>query len=219
VDAFIAPSRFLRTILVRAGFDPERVRWVRNFATAPAPTAVTPVPGRFVYAGRLSAEKGVATVIAAATRLRAGTLVVCGDGPEHERVAAAAAAAPAGRVVLRGHLNAADLHAELAAAAFAVVPSEWFENAPFAVLEAMAAGRGVVASRIGGLPELVADGETGVLVAPGDVEAWTQALATAVAAPAVTAAWGRAARARALRDHDLGEHVDRLEALYREVAS
>jgi glycosyltransferase involved in cell wall biosynthesis len=120
---------------------------------------------------------------------------------------------------MHGHRDQAEVAAAIATASFTVAPSEWFENAPFAVLEAMGSGRATLASRIGGLPELVGDGETGALVPPGDVEAWTGALRAALASPARTRAWGDAARARARREHGFGAHVDRLEALYHEVAS
>jgi glycosyltransferase involved in cell wall biosynthesis len=221
VRCIVAPSRFLLRVLLRAGLPAARLRQVVNFAPQRPPAAPPPAAdsGRFVYAGRLSAEKGIETLVAAATALPCGTLVVCGDGPARTQVEAAAARAPAGRIELKGHLDAAGVAAAMRDAAFAVVPSEWFENAPFAVLEAMAQGRGVIASRIGGLPELITDGDNGRLVAPGDVGAWTAALTAAITAPARTAAWGAAAHARAGRDYAFATHVDRLEAIYAEAAA
>ena len=221
VHTVIVPSRFLLQVLLRAGLPASRLRRVPNFA--PALSALpAPAPAdtqRFVYSGRLSAEKGIETLVAAATALERGTLVVCGDGPSRSRVEAAAARAPAGRIELRGHLDAAGVAAALRDAAFAVVPSEWFENAPFAALEAMAQGRGVIASRIGGLPELITDGDNGRLVTMGDVGAWTRELAAAIASPARTSAWGVAAHARARREYGFATHVDRIEAIYAEAAA
>jgi glycosyltransferase involved in cell wall biosynthesis len=219
VRAFVVPSRFLGAVMRRAGFAAERLRWVPNFAPQLPAASVPARADRFVYVGRLSSEKGVETLVRAAARLASGTLVVCGDGPARARIEVLARAAPAGRIEMRGHQDAAGVAAALGGAAFAVAPSEWFENAPFAVLEAMGMGRGVVASRIGGLPELVTDDDNGALVPPGDVGAWAGALAAAVASPARTRAWGEAARVRAVRDHGFAAHVDRLEELYREVTA
>lgn len=219
VRLFLAPSRFVLAVLQRGGFEPERLRHLPNFAALPAaPPPGAPEGDRFLYAGRLSPEKGVETLVRAACRLRRGRLVVCGTGTLAPRLEALAAAAP-GRVALRGHLAAAELAAELAAASFTAAPSEWFENAPFAVLESMAQGRAVVASRIGGLPELVRDGETGELVPPGDVAAWTDALERAVADPGRMRLLGEGARRRAEEHHALADHVTRVEDAYREVMS
>lgn len=217
VRRFVAPSRFLVHMLLRAGLRPERLRYVPNCAPGGDAVPVSPTPGRFAYVGRLSAEKGVVTLVRAAARLSSGTLVVCGAGPHRAEVERAAAAAPAGRVLLRGHLDAAALQAEIGAASFVAVPSEWYENAPFSVLEAMAAGRAVLASRLGGLPELVSDGETGWLVPAGDVDAWAAALERTLAAPHEALACGERARHRAQEEYGLARHADRMLGIYSEA--
>jgi glycosyltransferase involved in cell wall biosynthesis len=97
------------------------------------------------------------------------------------------------------------------------VPSEWFENAPFAALEAMAMARPVLASRLGGLPELILDGETGVLLPPGDLGRWTASLAAAVADPARLCELGARARQRATESFGFETHVAAVESIYYEV--
>jgi glycosyltransferase involved in cell wall biosynthesis len=216
VQLFLAPSRFLFGMLLRAGFDPARLRYLPNGVPG-APGDAAARPGRGVYAGRLSPEKGVETLVRAAAGVEGLELVVCGDGPLRARLEALAASAPPGRIQLRGHLESAALQEELAAAAFVAVPSEWYENAPFAALEAMAMGRAVLASRLGGLPELVHDGETGVLLPPGDVAAWSEALRAAVAAPEALRAYGARARQEAEERFSFGAQVTALESIYHEV--
>jgi len=204
-------------MLLRAGFDPLRLRYVPNGVPVEAGDISGPLPGRCVYAGRLSPEKGVETLVHAASSVEGLELVVCGSGPLAPRLEALAAAAPAGRIQLRGHLDAAALQREITAAAFVAVPSEWFENAPFAALEAMAEGRAVLASGLGGLPELVQDGVTGMLLPPGEVESWTAGLRAAVGAPQHMQALGVRARALAHARFGLAAHVAAVESVYHEV--
>lgn len=219
VRFLIAPSRFLAGVLERSGIAPARLRWLPNPALVLGNPPGAGTAGRFVYAGRLSAEKGLETLVRAFARLDAGSLVLCGDGPMRDTLTALAAAVPGGRVVLRGHLAEAELAAEMCGAVCTVAPSEWFENAPFAVLESMALGRAVVAARIGGIPELVQDGQTGLLVPPGDETAWLHALERVLAAPGAAREWGVNAQAWVRSCRTLDAHVTQTEALYQEAAA
>jgi glycosyltransferase involved in cell wall biosynthesis len=91
----------------------------------------------------------------------------------------------------------------------------WWEAMPLSVLEAMAAGLPVVASAVGGLPEMVSDGETGFLVAPGDAAGLGDALARLVADPALRARMGAAGRRRARERFDLPGFAAAHLALYQ----
>ena len=79
-------------------------------------------------------------------------------------------------VIFSGHLTKHALVTVMQEARAVVMPSEWYENAPLALLEAYAAGRPVIGSRIGGIPEHVREDETGVLYPTGDIEALAEAL-------------------------------------------
>jgi glycosyltransferase involved in cell wall biosynthesis len=101
-----------------------------------------------------------------------------------------------------------------------VCPSEWYENAPYAVIESQAHARPVVAARIGGLPELIEDGVTGQLVPSGDADALAGALAAMDARGAARLdEMGRAGRAAAEVRHDPATHYDRLMAVYARAAA
>jgi glycosyltransferase involved in cell wall biosynthesis len=117
-----------------------------------------------------------------------------------------------------GRLGGAELWARYADATVAVVPSVWPEPCPTVALEAMAWGLPVVASRTGGLPDLVDDGTTGLLVPPGDPAAMTEALATVLGDDGRRAAMRTAAAERAHR-FSTTTVVPAIEGVYVEVAA
>jgi glycosyltransferase involved in cell wall biosynthesis len=142
-------------------------------------------PAEVLYAGRLSVEKGVLELLEAAQGMN---LVLAGDGPLRERVPSARGFVP--------HDQLLDLYGR---AAVVACPSRR-EGFGVACLEAMAYGRPVVATAVGGLRDLVVDGETGILVPPRDAAALRRALERLLADPALRRALGAAGRSRA-RDH------------------
>jgi glycogen(starch) synthase len=103
-------------------------------------------------------------------------------------------------------------------ASMVVVPSIVLDACPTVVLEAMAAGRPVVGSSSGGISDLVVDGETGLLVPPGDAPALAQALAAMISHPATAKAMGRKGLDR-VRGYTASAIASRVERLYRQVAS
>jgi glycosyltransferase involved in cell wall biosynthesis len=168
VRLYLAVGRFVREKYVRAGFPENRVAVKPSFVDA-APRRDG--PGEyFLFLGRLSREKGLGTLLAAWTR-SSERLVVAGDGPERALLRDAAPT-----VDYRGALPAAEIPSLLSRARALLVPSLSYEGAPRVILEAYASGVPVLASRLGGLPELVEDGSSGILVHPGDVAAWSAAV-------------------------------------------
>jgi len=151
-----------------------------------------PVPGRVLFLGRLIRQKGVAELVDAVARLGPGaSLVVAGDGPERVRLAAHAARVGVDATFV-GFVEGVHKHELLASAAVVCVPSREVgclsEGAPLVVLEARALRVPVVATRVGGIPELAAGDDGVTLVEPGDGRALAQALRqrlrTEAAAPA-----------------------------------
>jgi glycosyltransferase involved in cell wall biosynthesis len=134
-----------------------------------------------VYAGRLVPEKGVDTLIAAFSRtlkqFPEACLVIAGEGVERDRLLSQIEhLGIADQVSLVGHLSQEELHRRFEPAWVQVVPSRWAEPFGRVAAEAMIRGTPVIASNTGGLAEIVQDGETGLLVAPGDVDSLTAAL-------------------------------------------
>jgi glycosyltransferase involved in cell wall biosynthesis len=170
------PSAYLRDVALRWGLDPERLSVLPN----PAPE-VPPMPPReelreqlglegevLVFAGRLGPQKALDVLLRALVDVPEVTLVVVGDGPERavlERLTRELGLG--GRVSFRGAVPREQVLQLFSAADASVLPSAW-ENFPHTVVEALANGCPVIATAVGGVPEVVRDGENGLLVVPGD---------------------------------------------------
>ena len=173
----VVPSAYLAEIARGWRLSGARVVVLGN--PAPPPAEVEPKllePGTFVFAGRLTSQKALGVAIEAVARVPAAKLVVVGDGPERadlERLATASAGA--GRVRFLGPRSRDETLRVVAGAEAGVLSSDW-ENLPHAAVEALSVGVPVVATAVGGVPEVVTDGENGLLVPPGDPEALAAAL-------------------------------------------
>jgi glycosyltransferase involved in cell wall biosynthesis len=174
---------------------------------------------RLLCVGRLVSVKGIETLLEAfRVALRAApdlTLDIAGDGPlrgELESLAARLGLRDAVRFLGRVEGVAAEMEQAVAV----VVPSLG-EGFGMVALEAAERGRPVIASAVGGLPEIVDDRRTGILVPPGDAPALAAAIGDLVRDPTRAAAFGRAARERALTEFSLARCADRTDALYRDV--
>ena len=173
-----------------------------------------------LFAGSLVAHKGVDVLVDAFVVLQRTSLDVelwiVGDGPDRAQLASRIDAEDIQNVRLWGPQPKTRLWEFYRAATVVVVPSLWLENAPLVALEAMACGRPIVASRLGGLPELVEEGRTGWLFERGNAEDLCVKLRTALANPELRAKFGHEARRRAL-DNPLAEHANRLAKVYEQL--
>ena len=174
--------------------------------------SASPVVG---FLGSLNGSKGIDVLIGASSRIakrRAVRLAVAGDGPLRPQVehAAAGGALP---IAFLGRLAPAEVPAFLAAVDVLAVPS-YDEGLPRAVLEGMAMEVPVVASSVGGIPEAVENGASGLLVTPGDEEALATAVERVLDDPALASRLGRAARGRVLDDFNAQAGWARLAALH-----
>jgi glycosyltransferase involved in cell wall biosynthesis len=121
-----------------------------------------------LYVGRLSAEKGVSVLIEAMRHLPGLSLKLLGEGPDRASLEEQVVASGLDNVDCCGYVTGEEKWQIMRQATATVLPSLWYENFPFAVLESLAVGTPVIASRLGSLPHVVCDGETGLLFEPGD---------------------------------------------------
>lgn len=157
------------------------------------PPAAPPGPdGELLFVGRLTVDKGVADLIAAMAHCPLVRLTIVGEGPERVRLEVAAGDLP--NVRFLGRCAPAAMPALLADCAVLILPSLRNEGLPNVLLEAMAAGRAVIATRHAGIPDLINDDVNGVLVSPGDVAALAAASTRLCADRALRARLGAGAR-------------------------
>jgi len=220
VNLFISPSRFLRRIHMEYGMAADRIVHIPNFVVLENYTPRFDHAGYFAYVGRLTPFKGVETMLEAVARLRPSVpFLIVGDGPSKEELEAKATHLGLENVRFLGYQSGATLHDLIARAMFIVVPSEWYENCPYAVLEAFALGTPVVATAIGGIPELVEDDVSGVLVPPGDPDALAMGLQRLLEMRGGLSKMGHAGRERIAKSHNEGGHFFALSRAYARVGA
>jgi glycosyltransferase involved in cell wall biosynthesis len=194
-------------------FDPDRWRSAGEAMRASLPG--DPASAVVGFLGALNASKGLDVLVNACTtvaRARPMRVAVAGAGPLRQKLADVAAdGVPP--VVLLGHLSPTDVPAFLAAIDVLAVPS-YDEGLPRAVLEAMAMGVPVVASDVGGIPDAVQDGITGLLVPPGDAEALASALIRVLDDRDFAIRLGTTGRRRVLEEFDAHSGWRRLAAVH-----
>jgi glycosyltransferase involved in cell wall biosynthesis len=166
VDRFIALSTFARQKLIEGGLPESKILVKPNFVD-PDPGIRSGAAGNYLFVGRLTEEKGVRTLIECWT---SGTdlplLTFVGRGPLEDEVRDAAAKMK--NVEWLGSRNSNEVSELMGSAKALLCPSLWYEAMPRVVIESMAVGTPVIASRIGSYPEMIVDGESGVLFECGD---------------------------------------------------
>lgn len=168
IDLYIAPSVFLKQKLYDMGFT-KKVIYLPNFVNERNIRSKTRSKNnRFLYFGRLSFEKGLTTLIKAVRGIDI-ELHIVGTGLHEYALKCLTSSEKAHNVLFMGYRSGHELAREISEALAVIVPSEWYENNPRAVLEAFSAGKPVIGARIGGIPELVIDYETGLTFHPGDI--------------------------------------------------
>ncbi|VAX24658.1 Glycosyl transferase, group 1 [hydrothermal vent metagenome] len=165
VDRFIALTNFARAKFVEGGLPAEKIAVKPNFADVPVRPDINNERTGALYVGRLSREKGISTLIRAWRKLDTG-LRIAGDGPMMDEVINTGLH----NITALGLCEPEKVKNEMERSEFLVMPSQWYEGFPMVLVEAFAHGLPVIASRLGGMAEIVEDGATGLHFTPGDAD-------------------------------------------------
>lgn len=210
-------AKFLRELAPAA-----TVRVIANSVRVPA-TASTEHEqfARILFLGRADRRKGIFELLAAVAQLApqvpAVRLAIGGDGDLEQVARAARELGVADRVEILGWIGSEQRAAELARAAVFCLPS-YDEGLPMAMLECMAAGKAVVVTPVGGIPEAVVDGVNGILVPPGDAAGLAAGLRRLFDDEALRRRVAEGARATIVRRFGTDVVMEQMAALYRELA-
>ena len=219
VGRFLAMTEFARERLLRAGYPADKLAVLPNGVPMPR-GIVTPAEGEYIaFAGRLSEEKGLRTLMEAAVACPEVPIALAGDGP----LAAELRELAPRNVTFCGRLTPDEMRTFYRRARAVVLPSTCFEMCPLTILEGMAMGLPVIASQTGGLGELVDDEHTphptGLLVPRGEAAPLTLALRRLWADDPLATAMGQAGREKAEREYAETVFRDRLLSHYAAVGA
>lgn len=168
IDLFITPSEFYKKKLEESGLTKNRIVCLRNFLPEGTEFSANESKGEyFLYFGRLSEEKGVLTLLKAVKQTPEVCLEIAGTGPQTAELQEFVTYnGLSDRVHFNGFLMGEPLKKLVREAKCIVLPSEWYENGPYTIMEAMASGKPVIVSSLGGLPEIVLNNRTGYICDP-----------------------------------------------------
>lgn len=181
VDCYICPSQFMANTITRAGIDASRISVIHNFCEKHITLPQKDISKKYVlYFGRLSKEKGVHTLVEVCRELSDIRFVFAGTGPLEDLCKKVK------NIDLVGFKSGDELKALVRNAMFSVCPSEWYENCSMSIIESLSLGTAVIGSSIGGTPELIIPGETGMIFEAGNKNDLKKAILSLYSNPDVT---------------------------------
>jgi glycosyltransferase involved in cell wall biosynthesis len=212
VDCLLPPSQFVSNRLVEAGFPERKVCVIPNMVTIPD-QYTEGGDGEYVgYAGRLTVEKGIDVLMDSAVKTGLPIRLAGAFVNDHKWTKYAS-----DKIQFLGALKRAQLSDFYARARFVVVPSVWHETFGLVAAEAMAHGRPVIVSKVGGLQEVIEDGVTGLLVEPGDADDLAAKMEHLWNNPDICRQMGLAARKRAVEQFSKNAYYPRLKQAYNDA--
>lgn len=225
VDVFIAPSMFLMKKHEQMGFRKKMVHLPYPLDVKEFDEIKTELNERnddknitFVYFGRLEPEKGLYTLFEAIKNLhKSGDSTIfniIGEGPIKDELHEFAGKNKMDNVKFRGFLKGKELFTEIKTADVVIIPSEWYENYPVSVMEAFALGKPVIGARIGGIPEMVKDNETGLTFESGNPDDLKKKIQYVLDNPEVIPQWGKNAKQFIEREVNPERHYQQLMEIY-----
>ncbi len=215
VTLFLAVSEFAKSRLVTGGFDEDRIAVLRNMVAASSGPVDASQGSYVAFAGRMSQEKGLHTLIDAVEGIPECPLKLAGSGPLLEELKRTSPS----NVEFKGQLLSGQMRSFYRNARFVVVSSITYEMCPLVILEAFSHGIPVIASRLGAQQELVEDGVSGLLFDPGNPEDLRCKMKQLWEDPLLCQRLGQAGYERVIRAHSEESYYERLMGVYGRAIS
>ncbi len=222
VDYFVCPSTFTREMMIRGGFPAEKMIYIPTFVRTNPDEKKQPKKNQFFFAGRISPEKGLDVLLRAVAMLKSAdwTLFVAGgtDSDYAQSLMASIPDAIRAKIHFDGFIPQQQVKARILESRFVVVPSVCYENMPNVVLEAMALGRPVIASRLGSLEEMIKERENGLKFEAGNSEDLAAKIDHLLSEPNRAKEMGNRAKTDMMEYHSPEGHFNALEDLFNKVS-
>jgi len=213
VDAFITPSRFIRNKMIAGGIPPERLHHIPNFIDTDIFRPTYQNEGYLLYCGQLEPFKGVDLLLSALRQTGSPPLIIAGRGSEQKRYMDFCREFRL-KVTFAGFQSGEKLCKLIQNSLAVIVPAVAYENQPYTILEAYASGKPVIASRRGGITELVVESETGFLFEAENRDDLAAKIRILQKHPARAVEMGRQARILVEREFNPQLHLEKLQRLY-----
>ena len=218
IDKIIAPSEFYKLKLIQDGITENKIEALHNFINIEDYNVTIEDEGYALYYGRIIKEKGVLNLIKAFKNIKNSKLYIAGDGPDIEKVKKYIHENNMDDTVkLLGYLNSSQVKEYVRKARFIVVPSIWYENCPYSVLETLAMGKPIIGSNLGGIPELVKDNETGLIYKYNSVIELEEKMNDLLNNKEKAVQFGKNAKEIAKKDFSKDEYYDKIIKIYKGV--
>lgn len=216
INYIITPSEFYRKKFIEDGVNENKIQTIHNSIEMDDYNVKTEDDGYALYFGRLSKEKGILDLINAFKNCKKGNLFIAGEGPERETIEQIIKENKLGKSVkLLGFLNKEQMTEITRKCKFVVVPSIWYENCPYSILETLAIGKPVIGSNMGGIPELVIDNKNGFIYST--VEELTDKMNTLFEDKKLVEKFGKESKNLAKKNYDRGVYYKKIEKIYKGV--
>ncbi len=174
--------------------------------------------GYALYFGRLAKEKGILNLIDAFSKTKIGTLHIAGEGPEKEKILKFIKEQKLeDRVKLMGLLKQEEMKEQIKNCKFVVVPSIWYENCPYSIIEALIMSKPVVASKIGGIPELVKNNENGFTYEYDDIDTLKKIMEKLFKDEEIVKKLGENASKQARMEYSKQAYYDKIIEIYENI--
>lgn len=218
IDHFIGVSQFMTDKMLSIGIPREKISTVHNFVDCsrfPLTRNTGSNAGKYVlYFGRLEATKGLFNLLEAMRENPQLRCVIAGTGSAQSALENHADKLGLTNIEFVGFVQGDALRTLVQEALCTVLPSEWYENCPMSLLESLAYGCPVIGARIGGIPELINDGEDGIIVEPGEPADLAAALKAMSDNKSLAREMGMAGRKKVEKDFSPDGHYSQIEAIY-----
>lgn len=215
IDYIITPSEFYKNKLIEDGIDKNKIEAIHNCIELKNYNLDIEDEGYALYFGRLAKEKGILNLIEAFSKVKNAKLYIAGDGPEKEKIEKFIKDKKIeSRIKLLGFLNSDEMKETIRKCKFVVVPSIWYENCPYSIMETLAIGKTVIGSNIGGIPELVKDRYSGLIYKFDDIEELAKKMQILFDNKNLTLELGKNAKKQAMELYDKENYYKKIIKIY-----